>query len=371
VARDDEEPLTTDERVRRSVARTLGTWSVVVVSLAVIVGWAATGFYTLQPDEAAVILRLGAFDRTVQEPGWHWLLPPPFETKAIVNYTQVRREKFGLVPGESPRPGEETATAESAIQTGDSNIVNLSYEVQYRLKDPYSYVYGMAEPEATLRDAAQAAVRQVVGKGSIDDVLAEGRGQVQRETRRILQTTMDSYFADQPRHEGPFEIESVNLLVVQPPAEVQAAFDDVVAARQDQARSLSQARGDAREIVERANGEAIEVRQAADAYKQSQIFEASGRAQRFEALLAEYRRAPDVTRQRLYLETMESVLPGVEKVIVEPGTVQLMPLLPLGPSFRAPPPVAAPAPAPPPATAAPREAPAAAPQAGPAPEPKP
>lgn len=338
---DDDEPLDTDERIRRSVGRTLVTWTVALASLAVIAGWGLTGLYQLEPGEAAVVLRLGAFDRTVTEPGLKWHLPPPFETVEVVNYTRIRREKFGLVQGRAPEPGAETATRESAIQTADSNIVNLSYEVQYRIQDAFSYVYGMAEPEETLRDAAQAAVREVVGKTSVDDVLAEGRGVVQRQAERILQSIFDSYFASWTSHRGPFEIESVNLLVVQPPQAVQDAFDDVQSAQQDQDRAASQARGDATEILERAKAEAIELREAAEGYKRAQIIEARGKAQRFVALLQEYRFAPEVTRRRLYLETMEEVMPGVDKVIVEPETVQLMPFFPTArpPAAPAPPPV--------------------------------
>jgi membrane protease subunit HflK len=252
----------------------------------------------------------------------------------------VRREKFGLAEGEAAmEPGEKTATFENAIQTSDSNIVNLSYEVQYTIDDPYSFLYAIAAPQETLRDAAQAAVREVVGRTSVDGVLSEERAHIESEARRILQETLEQYFAREGKR-SPFDIDRFNLNIVQPPTQVQAAFDDVVAAQQDAARAVSEAQGDAKEITARANAQATELIESATAYKQAKILEASGEAQRFVALQQEYERAPEVTRRRIYLETMEQVMPDVDKVIVEPNTVNVLPFLPLqqrGPSAAPPP----------------------------------
>jgi membrane protease subunit HflK len=328
VARGDDEEASTDERIRRQVGRTVANWLAVLLSLAVIGAWAWTGIYQLEPGESAVILRLGRYDRTVDTPGLKWHLPPPLEYAETVNVAELRREKFGYGNVREAEPGPETATFESAMQTADSNIVNLSYVVQYRIRNPFTFVYGMAYPAETLRDAAQAAVRQVVGQRTVEAVLSADRAGTQREARTVLQSTLDSYFEGEERG-SPFEIQVVDLQVVQPPTPVQDAFRDVVAAQQDNARAVSESRGDAKEIRERAGAEAAEIRQQALAYKEARILEARGEARRFEALLAEYQRAPDVTRQRLYLETMESVLKDVEKVIVEPSTVSLVPFLPL------------------------------------------
>ncbi|MGH0037803.1 MAG: FtsH protease activity modulator HflK [Myxococcota bacterium] len=328
----DEEtpPLAADERIRRQVGRTIANWAAVLLSLGVIVGWGVTGFYQLAPGEGAVILRVGQFDRTESEPGlrWHW--PPPLESHDKVNIQEIRRERFGFGAVEEAVPGEQTATFETAIQTADSNIVNLAYVVQYRVADAFPFLYGLADPVDTLRQAAQAAVRETVGSKSIDEVLSTDRGEIQQEAQRILQTTLDGYLRE-TRFAGQsaFDIGRVVLQVVQPPAAVQEAFDDVVAAQQDLDRAISVARGDAKEIRERADAEAREKLEAATAYKDAKILEARGEAGRFSALFEEYARAPEVTRRRLYLETMEQVMPSIEKVVVEPDAVSLMPFFPL------------------------------------------
>ncbi len=329
MAREDDEGRNRDERLRRQVSRTIANWLAAIASIGLIAGWASTGVYQLEPGEAAVVLQLGKFNRSVTTPGIHWHLPPPLEYAETVNLTEIRREEFGLRGGEPLEPGEATATFENAIQTADSNIVNLSYVVQYRVADPFLFVYGMANSTGTLRDAAQAAVREVVGRMKVDEVLSIERARVQSESREILQTTLDGYFDHLGR--SVFEVSSIELQIVQPPAPVQEAFDDVIAAQQDEVRATSEALGDAREIVERAGAEANEWREAAHAYKEARILESAGEAQRFLSLHAEYARAPEVTRRRLYLEMMEDVLPDVNKFIVESEGVNLLPYFPLLP----------------------------------------
>lgn len=328
---DDEEDIGTDVKIKRQVGRTIINWIVLGASLGVIGAWASTGFYQLEPGEAAVILRVGSYNRTVVEPGLKWSLPAPIEEVSVINITEVRRLKFGMSEGgDGMEPGAETATFENAIQTADSNIVNLSYEVQYTLEDPFSFLYATADPRDMLHDAAQASVREVVGRTNVEGVLSEERGRIQRESREILQSTLDSYFAHDDARSA-FDIDRINLNIVQPPAQVQAAFDDVIAAQQDEARVISEARGDAQEILERANAVARELIESASAYKESTILEAVGEADRFVALQEEYARAPEVTRRRLYLETMEQVMPQVEKVIIGSDTATMLPFFPLQP----------------------------------------
>lgn len=340
-SRDDEE-LGGEESIRRSVARTLVNWLVGLASLAVIVGWASTGVYQLDPGESAVVLRLGARDRTVVDEGLSWHLPAPIETIEKVNVSEVRQQSFGLrerapappqdeQPGdeETPTHGEATPTFENAMQTADNNIVNIGYVLKYEIQDAFTYLYGMADPEKTLFDATRSAVREVVGQMSVDDVLYDRRSDIETRSRELLQERMGKYFATVGG--GPaFGIRAIELQVVQPPAQVQEAFDEMIAAGQDEERAISQARGDARERLERATGTAIELEQSSEAYKQSKVLEARGRASRFEALLAEYRRAPEVTRQRLYLETMEDILPEVDKMVIEPGAASVVPIIPFG-----------------------------------------
>lgn len=339
-----EEELTADEQLRRGVGRTIANWLLTILSLLVIGGWLATGYYKLQPEEAGVLLFLGKKSRTVGEPGPHWHWPAPLEYLQKVNVSAARRKEFGLLAASPPPPaaagqselgdeetpaeGKETTSFENAIQTADSNIVNLGFVLMYRIDDAFSYLYGIAKPERTLYDATQAAVREVVGRKTIDEVLSSDRAEVQRESLEILRETMASYFADSAG--GPaFAITAIDLQVSQAPAQVQQAISDVRAAEQDKERAISEARGDAKEILEAANAEAAELEQGALAYKESKILEARGEAQRFEALLVEYQRAPEVTRRRLYLETMEQVLPQVDKVLIEPGAGNALPLLPL------------------------------------------
>jgi membrane protease subunit HflK len=320
MARDDRK-LGTEERVRRSVARTLGNAFFALVLLALAAGWAWLGIYQLAPGQAAVILRFGRHVDTVGEPGLQWHLPPPIEAHEIVNVQEIAREEFG---GRTAAEGtaRAEALAEASMQTSDNNIVQLGFVVQYVVKDAFAARYRLADPRPTLRDAAQAAVREVVGRMTIDGVLSERRGQVAGDAQELLQTILDDYDAG-------LTVTSIELQEVQPPEPVRAAFDDVVGAAQDASRLVNEAEGYRNEVLPRARAEAVELVEAAHGYREARVAESTGEAQRFVALEQEYRRAPEVTEKRLYLETMESVLPNVEKVVIEPGAAGLVPYLPL------------------------------------------
>ena len=317
---DEEEPLSADERVRRSAARTALNAVTVLVALAVLGAWAYSGLYQLEPGQAAIILNFGKLDRVETEPGLRWHLPPPISSHEFVAVDTLEREDFG---------GADTATdqvsgpalEEAAMQTRDNNIVHLGFVVQYRVGDPVEARFRVAERRDILRDAAQAAMREVVGRTSIDGVLSEGRGAVEDETLEALQKLLDHY-------EAGIEVTSVQLQEVQPPPPVRPAFDDVIAAAQDRDRQIQESRGYENEVVPRARGQAAELESQADGYREGTVAVAKGEAARFEAILVEYQRSPEVTRQRLYLETMEEVLPRVQKVIIEPGTATLLPYLP-------------------------------------------
>jgi membrane protease subunit HflK len=309
-----------EEQVRRSVRRTLANVITLVVCLALLGGWTLLGLYKLKTGQAAVILRFGRYSRTVTEPGLRLHLPPPLESHEIVNIASIESEEFGVRPGETREPSGEEAL-EAAVQTSDNNIVNLGFVVQYKVKDAFASRYRVADPRSTLRDAAQAAMREVVGRTTVDGVLTEKRGDVASEIRDVLQGILD-------RYESGLDVLAVQLQEVQSPGPVRDAFDDVLAAGQDKTRAVNEAEGYANEVLPKARGRAAELAAEADAYRQSRVAEATGESQRFTALLAEYRKAPDVTRKRLYIETMEAVLPQVQKVIVEPGTA--VPWLPIG-----------------------------------------
>lgn len=282
--------------------------------------WLLAGLYTLSPGEAAVVLRLGSYQRTELREGLHFHLPPPLERRKVVNVGVSHREEFGDIDAEP----KSALAAETAMQTSDNNIVLVEFFVQYRIGDPFHARYRVADAVALLRDGAQAAMREVVGRNTIDGVLSEQRGAVAEQAARRLQQILRGYNAG-------LSVTSVELQEVQPPDPVREAFDDVIAANQDSIRMENEAEGYANEVLPGARAEAAELRAAASAYRDAITVEARGEAQRFLALAAEYRRAPAVTRKRLYLETMEAVLPAAEKVIIEPGTAALLPHLQIGP----------------------------------------
>ncbi len=317
----DDRKLGAEESARRSVARTLGNLLFALVLLALLGGWAWLGFYQLGNGQAAIVLRFGRHVDTVGDAGLQWHLPPPLATHEIVNVNEVVREEFGA-RGDTPGAADDEASAEASMQTSDNNIVQLGFVVQYVVKDAFAARYALAEPRATLRDAAQAAMREVVGRMTIDDVLSKQRGRVAGESQELLQQILDGYDAG-------VMVTSIELQDVHAPDPVRAAFDDVVGAGQDADRLVNEAEGYRNEILPGARAEAAELIASANGYREARVAEATGEAQRFTALEQEYRRAPEVTHQRLYLETMEGVLPTAEVVIIEPGAAGLLPYLPL------------------------------------------
>lgn len=307
-----------DERVRRSVARTIANLTLLAASIGVLAAWAYFGFYQLEPGQAAVILRFGEYVRTEGDPGLRWHLPPPIESHEIVNVESLNKEEFGRRGGDR---SEDEVHQEASMQTSDNNIVHVAFVVQYRIKDAFKSRYRVASPREILRDAAQSSVRGVVGRHSIDGVLREERGIVQSESEQSLQESLDLY-------ESGLEVVGIELQDVSPPEAVRAAFDDVLAATQDRNRAVNEAEGYANEVLPKARAQAIEAIESASGYRDAHIAEASGEAARFRAIANEYQKAPEVVRTRLFLEAMEEVLPQVRTVIVEPGT-SVMPYLPL------------------------------------------
>jgi len=319
----DDDQLPAEEQVRRSVARTVGNTFVAVALLAGLGAWSFYyGTYTLYPGQAAIILRLGAYDRTVATEGLKFHLPAPIEEHEIVKVDELRKEEFG-VGGVEEGATDVAAIQQASMQTQDNAIVRLSFVVQYRYGDAFRARYSLQDPDSVLRDAAQASVREVVGRMTIEDVLSERRDDVAVDSARILQDTIDGY-------ESGILVTEVQLQEVQPPEEVRQAFDDVVAAAQDANRAVNEAEGYRNEVLPKARGEAAEIIAKANGYRDAKIAESSGEAERFLALVTEYEKSPEVTRKRLYLETMEAILPTVEKVVIEPGSAQVVPYLPLG-----------------------------------------
>ncbi len=357
----------TARRIRSGAARAVTNGLLILVTLGLLGGWASTGFYRLELGEAAVIMKVGEFDRVVRQEGLGWHLPPPLEIAVPVNVVEIRSISFGMEDGNRPamsddgqrenRGGEE-GTFSRFVQTADNNIVSVSYELQYSINNPYSFEFGMIEPDLILHDATQASVRQVIGGKTVDNVLIFEKQKIEREARSILQGIMSQYSAliiqepdglpSEPAdptfdERSPFDIDKISLQTVHPPAQVRGAFEDVKAAQQDEDRAISRARGDSREIIERARAEAAELEEGSQAYKQARVLESRGESQRFTALVAEYRRAPDVTRTRLYIETLEEVLARAEKMLVDPAASSVIPIFSeragaLAPAVSAPPP---------------------------------
>lgn len=319
---EEEENLPADEKVRRSVARTLGTGVLILLVLGALGFWGYFGFYTLEPGQAAVLLRLGRHAGTVADEGLHFTWPPPLVERVIVNVAEVRNEDFGF-RGREDETTERAQLVEATMQTGDNNIVRVPFSVQFAVKDAFAARFRIADPAPVVRDAAQAAMREAAGRMTVDGVLRERREALASEVRLLLQDILDAY-------DSGIEIQGVQLGDVQVPAPVRAAFDDVVAATQDADRVVNEAEGYQNQVIPQARAQATELQEEAYAYRDAKIALATGEAQRFAALAVEHRKAPEVTKKRLYLETMEQVLPSVETVIIEPGTANVLPFLPLG-----------------------------------------
>ena len=302
--------------VERSARRTVRRIGVALLLLGGLAAWEAlTGYYQLNAGEAAVVLRLGRYERTEDREGPHLMLPFPIETRDVVHVGVSQRRDFGDAEG-----ADAARLAETAMQTGDNNIVLVEFVVQYRVGNPFDRLYRVADSERLLAEASQAAMREVVGRYTIDGVIGERKGAVASEAAELLQELLD-------RYQAGIGVEAVELQEVQPPGPVREAFDDVLAASQDRNRAVNEAEGYANEVIPRARGEASERIAAAHGYRDAKIADATGEASRFLALAVEYQKAPGVTRRRLYLETLEVVLPEAEKVILEPGTA--LPYLPL------------------------------------------
>jgi membrane protease subunit HflK len=289
----------------------------------VLFAWALTGIFIVAPDERAVILRFGEIVRE-QGPGPGYRLPWPIEEVYKPTVTQVRKEEFGTrnVVGANRAP-----QTEALMLTGDQNIVALQFIVQYRVKtDPdgaRDFLFNVRDQRGTVRSAAEAAMREVIGGTKIDDALTQGKDEIQIEAQRTLQAILDTYDAG-------VEIVTVKLMNVDPPDEVEKAFKDVISAQQDGERMINKANGYANTVIPQARGEAAKMLKDAEAYKEAKVAEATGAAQRFVNLYDEYAKAKDVTRQRLYLETLEEVLPRMNKFLIDDSAAGgVVPYLPL------------------------------------------
>lgn len=298
--------------------------------VAIAVGlWAASGIYIVAPDERGVVLRFGRVVRET-DPGPHYRLPWPIEQVLRPSVTAIRKDEIGFRTIDVGPPARfRDVDAEALMLTGDDNIVKLDFIVQYKVRadaeGTTDFLFNVRDPQEALRTAAEAAMREVVGRNAIDQVLTEGKEEIQVEAQRVLQQIVDQY-------DVGIEVVTVKLQDVDPPDQVSDAFKDVISAQQDRERMINEARGYANDVVPRARGQAAQILNEAEGYSGAKVREATGTAQRFVALQEEYAKAKDVTRRRLYLETMEEILPGMNKILMDDLSArQAVPYLPLDP----------------------------------------
>ncbi len=300
----------------------IGLFIIGILALVLIV-WAGTGVYTIGPGENAALRLFGAVQgNPITQEGLHWWWPSPVGKKDVVLVTETRRMELGF-RSNAAGAGNPFPT-EALMISGDLNIVDVQMVAQYTIKDLNSFLFRVDDPGEesrtvepgrpdgrTLKDAAEAALRLVVGQRSIDDVLVRNREGVEEQTKVRLQEILDLYVTG-------INIETVQLQDVKAPEEVRDAFDDVLRARQERDTRINQARAFEADIIPRAEGDAERITEGAEAFRQARIALAQGEADRFTAVLREYQSSKEVTRQRLYLEAMEQVLPGISKIIISP-----------------------------------------------------
>ena len=277
------------------------------IILIVFLIWMATGFYIVDQGSRGLVLRFGK-NTEITQPGPRWHIPYPVETAEIVNQEQVRTNEVGY--RSSGVGGTSRELRESLMLTGDENIIDLQFAVQYNLKSVQAYLFNNRSVDNSVRGAAETAIREVVGKSEMDYVLYEGREEIAIKTNELMQDILD-------RYRSGINITSVTMQNAQPPEQVQAAFDDAVKAKQDLERQKNEGQAYANDIVPKARGTASRLIAEANGYKAAIENEAKGNASRFDQILTEYTRAPEVTRNRLFLETQEQIMLSVSKVIVD------------------------------------------------------
>ena len=281
-------------------------FKVTPVIIGLIVLWLATGIYIVGPDEVGVVRTFGKFTRVVQS-GLNWKFPAPIEVVNTPKVTEVKRIEIGF---RTLKNGQyRTVEKESLMLTGDENIVDAEMIVQYKIKDPVAYLFRIVGPELTVREAAEASLRTVVGRNKIDETLTTGKFTIQEETKSQLQSILDKY-------NSGIHVVAVQLQDVSPPKEVIGAFKDVASAKEDKNRMINQAEGYRNDVIPKARGEGEAMIRDAEGFKESRIKRAEGDAAKFTTILKEYRKAKSITEKRLYLETMEKVLPDIEKIVV-------------------------------------------------------
>ncbi len=293
---------------------------IVGVMAAVLLFWGASGFYMVAADEEAVVLRFGKHVAT-KGPGLNWAIPYPVDSVEKLPVTRIQRLEIGFRHFSDGIIRKRTN--ESLMLTKDENIVDISFIVQYKIKSVENFLFNIGKPTKTVRDAAESAIREVIGRTMIDDVLTTKKAEVEVEMQDLIQSILDSYKAG-------ISISTIKLQDVQPPERVIKEFKDVASAREDKERAKNEAQAYANDIIPNARGEAKKTVLDAEAYAKQIVERAKGEADRFESVLTAYKMAPEVTRKRLYMDTMQEVMSRADKIIIESSVAgNVLPYLPL------------------------------------------
>ena len=275
----------------------------ILIALIVLV-WLASGFYIVDASQRGIVLRFGKYLEETQ-PGPRWHLPFPIESAEVVSVSQVRTVEIGYrnnVKSKVPK--------ESLMLTDDENIIDIQFAVQYVLKDPKDYLFNNRNPDESVLQAAETSIREIVGKSTMDFVLYEGRAQVTASAQKLIQEILD-------RYKTGINVSKVTMQNAQPPEQVQAAFDDAVKSGQDRERQKNEGQGYANDVIPRARGAAARLNQEAEGYRQRVIERAEGDASRFRQIVAEYTKAPGVTRDRLYIDAVQEIMSNTSKVLID------------------------------------------------------
>ena len=328
------------ERLRSVLpGRNFGGQGIALIALVAVVVWGFSGFFRVDPDELGIVLRFGKYVRDAQ-PGLNFHMPYPIESALTPKVTRVNRVDIGMRAVEASRRGAPgiNVPEESLMLTGDENIVDVDFSVFWLIKPNGAgdYLFNIQQPEGTVKAVAESAMREVVGHSESTPLLTGARQTVETAVQDLMQRTLDHYGAG-------VQVTQVQLQKVDPPAQVLDSFRDVQAARSDAERAQNEAQTYANRVVPESRGRAAQVTQAAEAYREQTVAEATGQSARFLKIYDEFKKAPDVTRERMYLETMERVFAGTDKIIIDSGTARsgaqsgVMPYLPLNELTRRPP----------------------------------
>jgi membrane protease subunit HflK len=318
------------ERLKNLIPGGLGSMKgIVLIVLAAVVIWLVTGFFRVQPNQQAIQLVFGKPYGKPVEPGLHYNLPSPIGNVVVVNVSDQRRTQIGARTGPQDRStlnrtGQRLTSTENLMLTGDENIVDIEFSVLWQVKDVTQYAFAVRSPEDNVRAGAEAAMREIIGKSNLQYAQTEGRTRIEQDTKDLLQRILDEYKLG-------VRIMQIQLQRVDPPQEVIAAFRDVQAARADKEKNINEANTYRNQVLPRAKGEAETIIQRAEGYKAETVARSKGDVQRFNQVYDQYAKAKEITMERLYLETIEEVLRGVNKVLIDKSAQGqgVLPYLPL------------------------------------------